>query len=61
MQRFTISVTEEMACQLDLAQKEFYFGIGKTEMLRDLISRGLADAMAPEREEPALCREEKKR
>lgn len=39
--RFTISVTPSMEVDLDAAKKERYYKGTQTEMIRDLILRGL--------------------
>ena len=42
LKRFTISVTPSMEAELDSAKKERYYRGTQNDMIRDLISRGLA-------------------
>lgn len=42
LKRFTISVTPNMEAELDSAKKERYYKGTRNDMIRDLISRGLA-------------------
>ena len=42
LKRFTISVTPSMEAELDSAKKERYYRGTQNDMMRDLISRGLA-------------------
>ena len=44
MKRFTISVTDEMAIQLDRMKQEKYYNTSQNKMIQDLICAGL-DAM----------------
>ena len=48
--RFTISVTPSMELDLDAARKARYDNGTQTEMLRDLIVRGLASLKAEDEE-----------
>lgn len=41
LKRFTISVTPEMEVALDAAKKERYYKATQSQMIRDLITRGL--------------------
>lgn len=40
--RFTVSVTPNMAKKLDKAKQERYYNQAQSQMVRDLIARGLA-------------------
>lgn len=42
MRRFTISITQDMESNLDAVKKESYCESTQSEMLRDLIARGLS-------------------
>ncbi len=42
LKRFTISVTPSMEAELDSAKQERYYRGTQNDMIRDLISRGLA-------------------
>lgn len=41
MRRFTISITPDMDMELDEAKKETYYKNTQSDMIRDLIMRGL--------------------
>lgn len=41
LRRFTISITPTMEQDLDVAKKECYYKDTQSEMIRDLIARGL--------------------
>ena len=41
MKRFTISVTDEMECQLDKVKQAKYYNTTKNNMIQDLIVMGL--------------------
>jgi hypothetical protein len=41
LKRFTISITDEMERDLYEARKEVYYADTQSEMIRDLIARGL--------------------
>jgi len=41
LKRFTISITDEMEQDLHEAKKENYYADTQSEMIRDLITRGL--------------------
>ena len=41
LKRFTISITDEMEQDLDEEKKETYYAETQSEMIRDLIARGL--------------------
>ena len=49
LRRFTISVTPSMDADLDAAKKERYYKSTQSDMIRDLISRGL-EALKAENE-----------
>lgn len=42
LKRFTISLTDDMAAALHAKKKETYYANTQSEMIRDLIRRGLA-------------------
>jgi metal-responsive CopG/Arc/MetJ family transcriptional regulator len=42
LRRFTVSINQDMEVDLDKAKKEAYYKETQSEMIRDLISRGLA-------------------
>lgn len=42
LKRFTISITPDMETELDSAKKKRYYRGTQNDMIRDLISRGLA-------------------
>lgn len=46
MRRFTISVPDDVDRELDALKKELYYRNTQTEMIRDLIIRGLKDLKA---------------
>lgn len=46
LKRFTISITRSMEADLDAAKKELYYKNTQNDMIRDLISRGLATLKA---------------
>lgn len=41
LKRFTISITDEMELDLNAEKKETYYAETQSEMMRDLIARGL--------------------
>ena len=41
LKRFNISITDEMEINLNEEKKETYYAKTQTEMIRDLIARGL--------------------
>lgn len=41
LKRFSISVTSQMQVGLDAAKKDFFYNTSQTEMIRELIIRGL--------------------
>jgi metal-responsive CopG/Arc/MetJ family transcriptional regulator len=41
LRRFTVSITRDMEIDLDTAKKEAYYKDSQSEMIRDLINRGL--------------------
>lgn len=43
MRRFTVSITPSMDMELDEAKKENYYKNTQSDMIRDLIMRGLQD------------------
>lgn len=43
MRRFTISIPDDMDNKLDRVKQEIYYKNTQTEMVRDLIARGLQD------------------
>lgn len=43
MKRFTVSITKEMEKDLSDQKKETYYANTQSEMIRDLIRRGLED------------------
>ena len=51
--RFTVSVTPELEKKLDKAKKERYYNQPQSQMVRDLIARGLAAI----EHEPVFCNE----
>lgn len=42
LKRFTVSINQDMEMDLNKAKKETYYKETQSEMLRDLINRGLA-------------------
>jgi metal-responsive CopG/Arc/MetJ family transcriptional regulator len=42
LRRFTVSINQDMEVDLDKAKKEAYYKETQSEMIRDLINRGLA-------------------
>lgn len=42
LKRFTISLTTELEQELDRAKQETYYNVPQSEMVRDLLVRGLA-------------------
>ena len=48
LKRFTISITQSMEADLDMAKKEKYYKGTQNDMIRDLICRGLAALKAEE-------------
>ena len=48
LKRFTISITQSMEADLDMAKKERYYKGTQNDMIRDLICRGLATLKAEE-------------
>lgn len=51
--RFTVSVTPELEKELDRVKKERYYNQPQSQMVRDLIARGLAAI----EHEPVLCKD----
>lgn len=49
LKRFSISVTAEMEQALDDAKRKAYYNQSQTDMIRDLIERGLASLAANKR------------
>ncbi len=49
LKRFTISITDEMELDLNEEKKETYYAETQSEMIRDLITRGLV-ALRDEKE-----------
>ena len=45
LKRFTISVTPKMEVGLDAVKKEYFYNTTQTEMIRQLIMRGLDSLM----------------
>lgn len=45
---FTISIPCELEGALSLAQNRYYCGVSQTEMIQDLIRRGLQASNAPQ-------------
>ena len=57
LKRFTISITQSMEADLDMAKKEKYYKGTQNDMIRDLICRGLAALKAEEGTDGGSCRE----
>ena len=55
LKRFTISITPSMEADLDAAKKERYYKSTQNDMIRDLISRGLAALKAENEVENGRC------
>lgn len=55
LKRFTISITPSMEADLDAAKKERYYKNTQNDMIRDLISRGLAALKAENEVENRRC------
>lgn len=55
LKRFTISITRSMEADLDAAKKERYYKNTQNDMIRDLISRGLAALKAENEVENRGC------
>ena len=53
LKRFTISVTNEMVTALHAEKRETYYEKTQSEMIRDLINRGLASLEAEKAETDA--------
>jgi len=55
LKRFNISLTNEMETHLNEEKKETYYSKPQSEMIRDLIARGLA-AIREEKQQRANCK-----
>ena len=55
LKRFTISITPSMEADLDEAKKERYYKSTQNDMIRDLISRGLAALKAENEVKNGRC------
>ena len=55
LKRFTISITPSIEADLDAAKKEHYYKSTQSDMIRDLISRGLAALKAENEVENRKC------
>lgn len=45
MRRMTVVIPDEVAEQLDLMKKEFYYAVSRSEMIRDLIGIGMQEKL----------------
>ncbi len=52
LRRFTISITPMMKTSLDEAKREVYYKETQSDMIRDLIIRGLATLSQEQAEQP---------
>lgn len=52
LRRFTVSITPMMETRLDEAKKKVYYKDTQSDMIRDLIIRGLASLRQEQNEQP---------
>lgn len=57
LRRFTVSITPMMETSLDEAKKEVYYKDTQSDMIRDLIIRGLATLRQEQSEQPCKSSE----
>ncbi|MDE6957418.1 MAG: hypothetical protein K2O96_04875 [Lachnospiraceae bacterium] len=55
LKRFTISITPKMEAELDSAKQKRYYRGTQNDMIRDLITRGLATLKAEEAAKGKRC------